>query len=149
MDNASVSNISTVHNQRWYRSAYFQDDWQAMSKLTLNMGIRWEYFQPQEELDGRPANFLIDYATNTAQFLLPERARQYALPTSLTTALAANNVPVVYTANNSLASAQNLNFSPRFGFSYSATQKTVVRGGFGIFLGGIEAVGFFPNLRAC
>jgi hypothetical protein len=53
MDNASLSNISTVHNQRWYRSAYFQDDWQAMPKLTLNMGIRWEYFQPQVELDSR------------------------------------------------------------------------------------------------
>ncbi|MDT7814771.1 MAG: hypothetical protein QOJ42_4687 [Acidobacteriaceae bacterium] len=148
MDNASLSNISTVHNQRWYRSAYFQDDWQAMSKLTLNMGLRWEYFQPQEELDGRQANFLIDYGTNTAQYLLPEQARQYPLPSSLTTALAANNVPVVYTANKSLASAQKLNFSPRFGFAYSATEKTVVRGGFGIFFGGIEAVGFFPNLGA-
>ena len=55
---------------------------------------------------------------------------------------------MVYTGNNSLATAQNLNFSPRFGFSYSATPKTVVRGGFGIFFGGIESVGFFPNLGA-
>lgn len=148
MDNASLSNVSTVHNQRWYRSAYFQDDWQALPKLSLNMGIRWEYFQPQEELDGRQANFLIDYSNNTAQFLLPERARQYPLPSSLTSALATNNVPVVYTSNNSLADAQKLNFSPRFGFSYSATQKTVIRGGFGLFFGGIESVGFYPNLGA-
>lgn len=148
MDTASISNISTVHNQRWYRSAYFQDDWQALPKLTLNLGLRWEYFQPVEELDGRQANFLVDYSSNTAQFLLPNKARQYTLPAALLSALAANHVPVVYTGNSSLANAQNLNFSPRFGFSYSATDKTVVRGGFGIFFGGIEAVGFYPNLGA-
>jgi hypothetical protein len=148
MESASISNISTVHNQRWYRSAYFQDDWQALPKLTLNLGIRWEYFQPQEELDGRQANFVVDYSNNTAQFLLPEKARRYTLPTSLLTSLATNNIPVVYTSNNSLTSAQNLNFSPRFGFSYSATPTTVLRGGFGIFFGGIESVGFYPNLGA-
>lgn len=43
---------------------------------------------------------------------------------------------------------RTFNFSPRFGLSYSVTDKTVVRGGFGIFFGGIEAVGFFPNLGA-
>lgn len=148
MDNASISNISTVRNQRWYRSAYVQDDWQVMPKLTLNLGLRWEYFQPVEELEGRQANFVVDYNTNTAQFLLPNAARQYTLPTSLLNALSANNVPVVYTGNNSLANAQKTNFSPRFGFSYAANDKTVVRGGFGLFFGGIEAVGFYPNLGA-
>lgn len=148
MESASLANISTVRNQRWYRSAYFQDDWQALPKLTLNLGIRWEYFQPVEELNGRQANFLVDFDNNTAQFLLPNQARQYTLPTALLTELAANNVPVVYTSNKSLANAQNLNFSPRFGFSYAANDKTAIRGGFGIFFGGIESVGFYPNLGA-
>ncbi|MDE1178664.1 MAG: carboxypeptidase regulatory-like domain-containing protein [Edaphobacter sp.] len=148
MESASISNSSTVRNQRWYRSAYFQDDWQAMPKLTLNLGMRWEYFQPVEELNGRQANFLVDYNTNTAQFLLPNAAKQYTLPTSLLNSLATNNVPVVYTSNNSLANAQKMNFSPRFGFSYAVNDKTVVRGGFGLFFGGIEAVGFYPNLGA-
>ncbi len=148
MDNSSISNISTVHNQRWYRSAYFQDDWQVMPKLTMNLGMRWEYFQPVEELSGRQANFIVDFSNNTAQFLLPNAAKQYAIPAALQTALAANNVPIAYTSNNSLASAQHLNFSPRFGLSYQLSDKTVVRGGFGMFFGGIEAVGFYPNLGA-
>ncbi|RXH54374.1 TonB-dependent receptor [Granulicella sibirica] len=148
MESASISNSSTVRNQRWYRSAYVQDDWQPMPKLTLNLGLRWEYFQPVEELNSRQANFLVDFANNSAQFLLPNGAKQYTLPTALLTELAANNVPVVYTSNNSLANAQKVNFSPRFGFSYEVGPKTVVRGGFGIFFGGIEAVGFFPNLGA-
>jgi hypothetical protein len=146
MESASLSNLSTVHNQRWYRSGYFQDDWQASQKLTLNLGLRYEYFQPQEELDGRQANFVVDYSTNTAQYLLPNKAKQYTLPAALLTSLAANNVPVVYTGNNSLADAQKTNFSPRFGFAYSLKPTTVVRGGFGIFFGGIESVGFYPNL---
>jgi len=120
----------------------------VMPKLTVNLGMRWEYFQPVEELNGRQANFLVDYNTNTAQFLLPYAAQQYTLPASLLSSLSANNVPVVYTNNNSLANAQKLNFSPRFGFSYAANDKTVVRGGFGLFFGGIEAVGFYPNLGA-
>jgi hypothetical protein len=148
MSAGSIANISTVHNQRWYRSAYFQDDWQAMPKLTINLGLRWEYFQPVEELDGRQANFLVNYNDNTAQFLLPNAAKKYAIPAALQTALAGNKVPIVYTPNNSLTTAQKTNFSPRFGFAYSLNEKTVVRGGFGMFFGGIEAVGFYPNLGA-
>ncbi len=148
MSAASIANISTVHNQRWYRSAYFQDDWQMMPKLTINLGMRWEYFQPVEELDGRQANFLVNYSNNTAQFLLPNVAQKYTIPTALQTALAGNNVPIVYTPNNSLTTAQKTNFSPRFGFAYSLNDKTVIRGGFGMFFGGIEAVGFYPNLGA-
>jgi hypothetical protein len=146
MDSASLSNLSIVHNQRWYRAGYFQDDWQASQKLTFNLGLRYEYFQPQVELSGRQANFLVDFFTNTAQYLLPNQAMQYPLPTALLNALAANHVPVVYTGNNSLANAQKLNFSPRLGVSYSVLPTTVVRAGFGIFFGGIESVGFFPNL---
>jgi hypothetical protein len=55
--------------------------------------------------------------------------------------LSANHVGVQYTGNSTLVTGQNLNFSPRFGFAYSPDEKTVVRGGFGIFFGGIENTG--------
>ncbi|HEY1743249.1 MAG TPA: carboxypeptidase regulatory-like domain-containing protein, partial [Granulicella sp.] len=146
MDTASVSNFSLVHDQRWYRSAYFQDDWRVSSSLTLNLGLRYDYFQPFVELNGRQANFLIDYDNNTATYLLPNTAKQYTLPTAFLNELAANNVPVAYDNNPALTDAQKTNFGPRFGFAYSATDKLVVRGGYGIFFGGFENVGFSPNL---
>jgi len=148
MDTASVSNFSLVHDQRWYRSAYFQDDWRVSSALTLNIGLRYDYFQPFVELNGRQANFLIDYDTNpaTATYLLPNNAKQYTLPAAFLNELAANNVPVVYDNNPALTDAQKTNFGPRFGFAYSATDKLVIRGGYGIFFGGFENVGFSPNL---
>jgi Carboxypeptidase regulatory-like domain len=146
MNTASVSNFSLVHDQRWYRSAYFQDDWRVSSALTLNMGLRYDYFQPFVELNGRQANFLIDYSNNTATYLLPDAAKQYTLPSAFLNELAANNVPVVYDSNPALTNAQKVNFGPRLGFAYSANDKLVIRGGYGLFFGGFENVGFGPNL---
>jgi hypothetical protein len=149
MDTASIANIFTSHDQRWYRAAYAQDDWKASSKLTLNMGIRYEYTQPIEELDGQQANFVPNYAAGTAVYLLPAEDQvkpQDVLTPKFLTALAANNVTVQYTNNKFLVNPADLDFSPRLGISYQVDDKTVVRTGYGIFFGGLESVGYYPSL---
>ena len=47
----------TVGQRNSSLGAYFQDDWRVTSRLTLNMGIRWELYTPVYEVDNRMTNF--------------------------------------------------------------------------------------------
>jgi hypothetical protein len=100
-------------------TAFFgQDNWKFSPRLTLELGLRWDY----ESLPGPDASLTAVNATSGANF--------YAYP-GLT--------------NNPSSKA---NFGPRIGFSYDVTGKgnTVVRGGYGIYYGRITN-GNLLNLR--
>ena len=56
-DNISLSNFGGVAAKRSYRGAFAQDDWKITPKLTLNLGVRWDYFTPTGERYGAQANF--------------------------------------------------------------------------------------------
>ena len=95
--------------------AYLQDDWRALPSVTLQFGLRYEYFSPYSEKDDRlatldPGNDFASVATVT-----PNSAGPYtgAYPRSL-----------IYPERN--------DFSPRLGFAWRAIKDTVVRGGYGI-----------------
>jgi hypothetical protein len=149
MNNASLSNYFNVENVHWYDSAYFQDDWKVLPKLTLNMGVRYDYFQPAEEKHDNQAYFYPTSVTGPAQgtgeYLLPKGAQNVPLAPAFTALLASNHINLGYSDNRSLALSQKLNFSPRIGFAYHADPRTVVRAGFGIFFGGLESTGGAPN----
>jgi len=70
-----ASNINTTHDQRVYFATYFQDDWKMTPKLTLNLGVRWDYFGPINESSGGQANFVpypvISRNIGSPTFLLP------------------------------------------------------------------------------
>ena len=87
---------------------YFADDWRATKNLTLNFGLRWDYFSPFSEVANRWANFNV----TTAKIDVAGRngVDKYA------------GVQPYYK-----------NFGPRFGFAYQALAHTVIRGGFGLF----------------
>lgn len=152
-DAQSSNTLSTVvgptDDERWYQSGYLQDDWTILPRLTLNMGIRYDYFQPAYERHDQQANFHVlstGVGSGTAEYLLPSGAQKYALSSAFTDIAAKDHVSIVYTGNRSLANAQKLDFSPRVGFAFSPTDELVIRGGFGIFFGGLESVGGSPNL---
>ncbi len=86
--------------------AFFaQDDFRATSHLTLNLGLRWEYFGPIGESDNILANLGAD-----------------------------NLLHMVGTGGVNSAYNRDLNnFGPRFGFAWNPVSKTIVRGGYGIY----------------
>lgn len=144
MTSASVPAYQHLDFSHWTRGAYFQDDWRVTKELTLNLGVRYDYYQPLKEVSGQFANFYMQaLGPGSGQATLTYTKSQqnaYLSPVFLNL-LSANHVGVQYTGNSTLVTGQNLNFSPRFGFAYSPDEKTVVRGGFGIFFGGIENTG--------
>jgi hypothetical protein len=87
---------------------YFADDWRVTTKLTINLGLRWDYFSPFHEVANRWANF--------------------NLVTSKIDIAGRNGV-----GQNADVLPYYKNFGPRFGFAYQMASHTVVRGGAGLF----------------
>jgi hypothetical protein len=87
--------------------AYVQDDFRVSSKLTLNLGLRWEYATPRWERDNVLSNF--DPATNT--ILTAKSGSLY---------------------DRTLINPDRRDWAPRIGLAYSIDPKTVVRAGYGI-----------------
>jgi hypothetical protein len=87
---------------------FFADDWHVTKKLTLNLGLRWDYYSPYSEVANRWANF--NLATAKIDIAGQNGVDKYA------------GVKPYYK-----------NFGPRFGFAYQVMPRTVIRGGFGIF----------------
>lgn len=150
-DNVFVSNISLTDNGKNYYGGYFNDDWKVTNKLTLNLGLRWDYFQPVYEHHGNQANFIPDGApTGGPAYLIPQGgANAGSLSPSFISLLALDGIALVntkYGKTDSLATGEKHNIAPRFGFAYQWNPKLVIRGGFGIFYNGFENRGFSPNL---
>lgn len=87
---------------------YFADDYRVSRKLTLNLGLRWEYYSPYKEVANRIGNFDADSATVklAGRDGVDERAG----------------------VNRDWS-----NWAPRFGFAYQIRPTTVIRGGYGLF----------------
>jgi hypothetical protein len=143
---ASVSVIgsgtNSLHNRANDFSAFFQDDWKATSRLTLNLGLRYDYFGPTTETQGHFVGFD------------PSKATTVGLPATYITGgcgagvptcgsivsggfvQAGNgNLPGFPKVSDGLVDSNYKNFGPRIGFAYQLTDngKIVLRGGYGIF----------------
>jgi len=126
---------------RPYIGAYAQDNWRIYPKLTLNLGLRWDFIGAPEEGNSRFANVVPAQTGLTSdgitRFYLPQ-SQVANVPAAFLTLLAKDNIAFTPVNGNSLVLAQKKNFAPRVGFSYQILPKLVVRGGFGIFYQGNE-----------
>jgi outer membrane receptor for ferrienterochelin and colicin len=107
---------TNVPNGTKQLGVYFQDDWKATRRLTLNLGVRYD------------RDFNMVEANTIAS------SRTY-LELKAASAFDASLLPFV----NKIASDDSLNFSPRVGFAYDlfGKGKDVLRGGFGLYYGDI------------
>src|SRR5262249_33028240 len=98
-------------------------------KLTLNIGLRYEYIsEPMERRDAE-ANF------NIASGALDiPKGRNDPLPPSFF-----SQIPVNRNAPRQLVPQDKTDFAPRVGFAYQLTKKTVIRSGYGVFYSSYEA----------
>jgi hypothetical protein len=142
---AGISVSPKVNDAQWYDAAYAQDDWRLTPKLTLNLGVRYDYFQPYKENAGQQANFVttgpLGIGTGSGVVQFPKSQQNINLGAPFLNALAMDNVTVQFVNNDRLVTSQETNFAPRIGFAYSARPNMVVRSGFGIFYGGLQSEG--------
>ncbi|HMG01905.1 MAG TPA: carboxypeptidase-like regulatory domain-containing protein [Edaphobacter sp.] len=142
------SNVSTTRDHRWYAGGFFQDDWKLTPELTLNLGLRWDYFTPYVEVDGRQANFIADGGGNgnTGTYYIPNKGCKVARSAAFDTLLATSGIKLACVDDMALGSAQPTNFAPRIGFAYRFRPSTVVRGGYGIAYGALGNLGYGGTL---
>lgn len=122
----------TIAARRQTYSFYAQTDWRVSAKLTLNLGARLDMITPQTEANGLYFNF----DPRTGSIVVPSsEALQHLDP-----AWPIDRTPVI-TAEQAgypsrLVRGDYNNLHPRFGFAYRpfSGDKTVVRGGYGIYL---------------
>jgi hypothetical protein len=150
MANGSIGPSGTFNNAQDNIAAYAQDDWRLTNSLTLNLGVRYEYFQPYKEMAGRMANFYsisTGISTGTGVYAIPaEDQGKLAINPKFLNLLAKDHIDLVYDSNPRLTDERKLNFAPRIGFAYTENAKTVIRGGFGIFYQGQQQGGAAVNL---
>lgn len=116
-------------------SFYFSDDWKFSKRLTLNFGLRWDWFGWPTEKNGRFANFDFSRVTNpndiTPGFILPSNVTNTGF-----NAIDGSLPSIARDDNEHTLNGQDLNnFAPRVGFAFKPfkDQKTTIRGGYGIF----------------
>lgn len=151
--------------QGWYRFSqvepYIQDDWKATSRLTLNLGFRWAYMQPQYSALGNTTAFLPQYF-NPAQAVrvLPSNGAIVPNSGNINNGLVLGGegfppqaqlrfpditydptvIALFHNLPKGTANTDWATWQPRFGFAYDLTgkQSTVLRGGFGVFYERVE-----------
>jgi hypothetical protein len=116
----NITAIDPISTQGLYYAAYVQDDWKVTSKLTINVGVRWDVGIGDREKYNRLA-----YFNNTAINPLGAAAGIPNL-TGLLSWVGQGNP-------QNQQSTDWRNFGPRFGIAYSIDSKTVFRGGYGVF----------------
>lgn len=127
--NADPETGGIANAERHFRSSsyglFFQDDWKARPNLTLNMGLRYEYFGVLKEQNNQVANFVFGPGGGLAGSRVEPTSQLY--------------------------DPDRNNFAPRFGFAYSPRrfnlqEKLVLRGGFGVAYNRIPET-VFSNTR--
>ena len=130
-NSAALSSVLVGDIRYKYYGAYVNDDWKVTPKLTVNIGLRYEYWTPPYERNDLLANFIVGpnkliYVKNN-------------VPQSTPASLAMNVPPDV--DGRGLVEAHHNNWAPRAGLAYQLFRNTVIRAGAGAFYAEADAAG--------
>ena len=112
-----ISNVWVTDQRHWASMFFLQDDWKVNEKLALNLGLRYDFITPALEAKNGQTNF---NPAGTGSLI-------FAKDGSL--------------EDRGLVKPDRNNFAPRVGVVYTLNDKTVLRGGYGIFYNLFDRVG--------
>jgi hypothetical protein len=144
--NIDINGVRT--NDQWYHAAFVQDDWKVTTRLTVNLGLRYDYEAAPTEIQNRnirgfdpAATLSLTSAAEAAYAARPDVVVASAWKARGGVLFATDSTPGFWNADKN-------NIQPRVGFAYKLTDKMVVRGGWGIytspfvFSNGINQMGY-------
>jgi trimeric autotransporter adhesin len=119
---SSLRGSTNDYFRSWATAWFAQDDWRVLPGLTVNVGLRYEYFAPYTELYGRLANLDLSPGLTAVSVVTPGD------PTG----------PYSGTFPSSLVRSEKANFSPRLGVAWRpwAKKSLIFRAGYSIFYSG-------------
>ncbi|MFN0105787.1 MAG: carboxypeptidase regulatory-like domain-containing protein [Bryobacteraceae bacterium] len=118
--NSQLSTVAQGNQRRRIHGGYIQDDVKWTNRLTLNIGMRYEYIGPWFEKYNHYSNYDLDANRARPEILL---AKDGGI------------------ADRSTLRPDYTNFAPRVGFAYRMDTRTVIRSGYGIYYGGVDHIG--------
>jgi outer membrane receptor protein involved in Fe transport len=113
---AELSNVYVVNQRLWSTAFFVQDDWRVTDRLTLNLGLRYDFMTPAYERDNHMANFdpTVGALVQSSDGSLADRA---------------------------LVEPDRNNFAPRLAAVFKLDDKTILRSGYGIFYNLFDRIG--------
>jgi hypothetical protein len=153
--NASTQLVVTpsVANRSLETGFFIQDDWKVNSKLTVNLGLRYQWSSPYTSRGNRIefSNFRADSGVSIPLNSVPSAAQPGTFSAQTTMQSVGLNLPATQelfgttqfpTSSMRTVPTYRKDVGPRLGFSYQLDSRTVVRGGAGIYFGMSPATNF-------
>jgi hypothetical protein len=129
--------LSTAWYDSWGEGGFINDSYKLSKRLTLNLGVRYDYQAPMRE------------EQNRASIFDPTFPGGRLLTANMAAVNAANSPLVAYTPARDITEPTKTSWSPRLGISYRPFGNTVIRTGYGIYYDSDEYNDyFFPALNA-
>jgi hypothetical protein len=133
------SGVNNRSNRAWDFSGFFTDDWRVSDQFTLTFGVRYEYFAPFTEVNGRYVGF--DPSLQATAVIPPQPGFTTSPGVAITGGFvqagnASTPLPGIPTVRDSLVEPDKNNFGPRIGFAwqpFGQSKRFVVRGGYGFY----------------
>ena len=116
-DRAELTSVFVVNQRLWSTSFFVQDDWKVSDQLTVNLGLRYDFMTPPYEADNLMTNF---DPTGSGRLY---------------------NATDGSLADRALINPDKNNFAPRVGAVYKLSDRTILRGGYGVFYNQFERIG--------
>jgi outer membrane receptor protein involved in Fe transport len=116
-----------------YHGLFVQDDWKISDRLTLNLGLRYEYEGATRDSENRNVRGFDPAAAISIEGAVRARTRPARFRSSRRRVQRRGGLQFASDADPGFWNADKNNFQPRLGLRLQADEMTVVRGGFGVY----------------
>jgi hypothetical protein len=143
----NYSNYVGTNYSMLYAGTYLQDNWKVATNLSVNLGLRWDYFPPYGEDDGRQGNFVMANGNDASgTYFIPQKTCNAPRNPSFDALLTSSRIGIECPSGLTVNKTQKTNFAPRVGIAYRFMPRLVLRAAYGISYGAVDSVGYGGTL---